>query len=101
MPKAKVCMLTSHHSALGDRIFYKESLSLQRAGYDVTLIAPLDDEGFLIDMGGNRIGTGETTVDLPSSRFYLPSYDSPATLPALKWRLFCDSHTCHTESPVR
>jgi len=51
MPKAKVRVLTSSHSALDDRIFYKESVSLQKAGYKVTLVAPLDSKGFLVDMG--------------------------------------------------
>lgn len=62
MPKAKVCMLTTSHAALDDRIFYKESLSLQRAGYEVTLFAPLDHEGFLFDMGGKRIAAGEISI---------------------------------------
>ena len=55
MPKAKVCMLTSGHSALDDRIFYKESRTLQQEGHEVTLLAPLDNEGFFFDMGGNRL----------------------------------------------
>lgn len=62
MCAVKVCMLTSGHSALDCRIFYKESMSLQRAGYEVTLIAPLDNEGFLFDMGRNKIAVGETTI---------------------------------------
>ena len=63
MPKAKVCMLTTSHPALDDRIFYKESLSLQRAGYKVTLIASLDSEGFLFDMGRNKVAAGETVTE--------------------------------------
>ena len=62
MPKAKVCMLTTDHAALSSRIFYKEARSLQQAGYDVTLLAPRNDEGFLLDMGGNKIASGETTL---------------------------------------
>jgi glycosyltransferase involved in cell wall biosynthesis len=37
MPKA--CILSSVHQALDNRVFYREALSLLRAGYDVTLIA--------------------------------------------------------------
>ncbi len=62
MAKAKVCMLTSGHSALDGRIFYKESRSLQQAGYEVTLIVPRNNEGFLVDLGGNRVAREEVTV---------------------------------------
>ena len=37
---ARVCILSSVHTALDNRIFYREALSLRRAGYEVTLIAP-------------------------------------------------------------
>jgi glycosyltransferase involved in cell wall biosynthesis len=59
---AKVCMITTNHSAQDDRIFYKESKSLEQAGYEVTLLAPLNSEGFLIDMGGNRIAKSEASI---------------------------------------
>jgi glycosyltransferase involved in cell wall biosynthesis len=62
MSKAKVCMLTTDHSALDDRIFYKESKSLQQTSYDVTLLVPLNDKGFLVDMGGNRIADSKTAI---------------------------------------
>lgn len=62
MPKAKVCMLCSDHPALDARVFYKEARSLQKAGYDVTLLAPLNDEGFLFDAGGNKIAASEITL---------------------------------------
>lgn len=39
MKNKKVCILTSAHPALDDRIFYKETKTLAKAGYDVTLIA--------------------------------------------------------------
>ena len=61
--KKKVCMLTTDHSALDDRIFYKEAKSLHNAGFDVTLIAPLNQDGFLTDMGRNPIAQGEILID--------------------------------------
>jgi len=62
MPKAKVGILCSHHSALDTRAFYKEARSLQQKGYEVTVIAPLNDKGFIFDMGNNNIASGETTL---------------------------------------
>lgn len=38
----KVCILSSVHIALDNRVFYREARSLQQAGYDVTLIAVHD-----------------------------------------------------------
>ena len=38
----KVCMLTTVHPAFDTRIFYKEGMSLLRAGFDVTIIAQHD-----------------------------------------------------------
>jgi glycosyltransferase involved in cell wall biosynthesis len=35
----KACILSSVHIALDNRVFYREARSLQRGGYDVTLIA--------------------------------------------------------------
>jgi len=35
----KVCILTSAHPALDNRIFYKEAVTLAKSGYDVRLIA--------------------------------------------------------------
>lgn len=63
MPEIKVCMLTSGHPALDARIFHKESVSLQRAGYEVTVLAPLNKEGVFVDIGGNKIADSETTLN--------------------------------------
>ncbi|MCH8290365.1 glycosyltransferase family 4 protein [Candidatus Poribacteria bacterium] len=59
----KVCILTTGHPALDDRIFYKEAQSLHNAGFQVTLIAPLNSDGYLTDMGRKPIARGETVVD--------------------------------------
>ena len=40
----KICMLTTGHSALDDRIFHKEALSLKKIYDKVTIIAPDDNE---------------------------------------------------------
>ncbi|MFC2029465.1 glycosyltransferase family 4 protein [Chloroflexota bacterium] len=39
---AHVCVLSSVHDALDNRVFYREAQSLQRAGHEVTLIAVHD-----------------------------------------------------------
>ena len=47
----KVCHITTEHSVLDDRIFYKEAVSLVRDGYDVSVLGPMDQSGTLYDMG--------------------------------------------------
>lgn len=44
MKKIKVCHITTVHSSLDTRIFYKECKTLARAGYEVFLIAQHDKE---------------------------------------------------------
>lgn len=62
MHKSRVCMLASAHSALDARMFYRESRSLRQAGYQVTVVAPLNNDGFLLGTGGERIAAEETTI---------------------------------------
>lgn len=45
----KICMLTTGHSALDDRIFYKEALSLKKVYNDITIIAPDDNNEYVQD----------------------------------------------------
>ena len=39
---SKVCIISTVHNALDNRIFYREACSLHKAGYEVTLIAVHD-----------------------------------------------------------
>jgi len=48
MKKQKVCIITSVHPPLDQRIFYKQAISLKKAGYDVTLVGPYE-EGIKIE----------------------------------------------------
>src|SRR5690625_4719156 len=47
----KVCMLVAHHPFLDARIFKKEAKSLQKKGYQVSMIVPKKD-GHLFDVDG-------------------------------------------------
>lgn len=40
----KICILTSGHSPLDDRIFYKEALSLRKVYDDITIIGPFEEK---------------------------------------------------------
>jgi len=60
--KGRVCMITTGHSGLDDRILYKESVSLSRLGYEVVLFAPLNAEGSLFDMAHNSLRTNRMNV---------------------------------------
>lgn len=42
----KICMLTTAHSPLDDRIFYKETISLKKISSDIVVIAPFDKETY-------------------------------------------------------
>lgn len=45
----KVCMLTSGHSHMDNRVFYKEAQTLKENGYEVSLVVPLNQEGYFLD----------------------------------------------------
>jgi glycosyltransferase involved in cell wall biosynthesis len=45
--KSKVAFLTLHHPVMDARIFYKEAQSLHRAGYDVSLLVPVHEDGLI------------------------------------------------------
>ena len=57
----RVCHLTSVHSSDDTRVFHKECVSLARAGYDVTLVAPGESgerEGVhIVGVGEKPVGT--------------------------------------------
>lgn len=59
----KVCILTSAHPALNTRPFYKEAVTLVKAGYDVTMIAQHHK---------NEVVDGVKIIALPTpkNRFY-------------------------------
>lgn len=48
----KVCMLVQHHPFMDARIFKKEAKSLLRHGYDVSIVVPLNKEGYLYNIDG-------------------------------------------------
>lgn len=49
----KICILTTGHIALDDRIFYKQALSLKEISDDITIIAPDVKEAY--EVGGIKI----------------------------------------------
>ncbi|MGG0718534.1 glycosyltransferase [Robertmurraya massiliosenegalensis] len=61
--KQKVCFLVTEHSFLDVRIFEKEAKSLQKKGYDVTLIVPIVN-GYLFDINGKKL------KDIPTSESF-------------------------------
>lgn len=52
----KICMLTTGHTALDDRIFYKEALSLGKKYNDIYVVAPDEKKNYVVN-GINIIGT--------------------------------------------
>ena len=64
----RVCHLTSVHSSDDTRVFHKECVSLARAGYDVTLVAPGESREELGVHIGDTVrlfgpGAGETAAE--------------------------------------
>ena len=56
-----ICMITTDHSPLDDRIFYKEALSLQEAGYKVSILCREDENGRLHNLKGEVINEQSET----------------------------------------
>lgn len=53
----KVCLVSSGHSLLDDRITYKEALSIAKVGYEVVVVGRIGPDGVIYDMGRNAVGT--------------------------------------------
>ncbi|MEM7163027.1 MAG: glycosyltransferase [Bacteroidota bacterium] len=63
--KKKICMLAVAHSAKDDRIFFKESLSLHNAGFEVINLIGTNPNGQILDMSGEVLNpNGEKEVFL-------------------------------------
>lgn len=76
----RVCHLTSVHSSDDTRIFHKECVSLARAGYDVTLVAPGESRE---ELGVHVAGMGEKpagTLNRLASPFARHVYETALAL---------------------
>ncbi len=51
----KICMVSVQHSPLDDRIIYKEAMSLQKAGFELTQVCAAQPDGYAYDIGGKTI----------------------------------------------
>ncbi|MDI6880395.1 MAG: glycosyltransferase family 4 protein [Desulfitobacteriaceae bacterium] len=71
---SKVCVLSTVHPALDDRIFYRQAMALVKAKYDVVLIAQYKV---------NEVFNGVKIVALPKPRNRL------SRIFILTWRAFC------------
>ena len=81
MSRIKICHITTVHQALDDRIFFKESVFLRKAGYDVFLVAP-DKKGVHQNHEVNIVG-----LTLAGNRFYRATFLAfSALIKALKTR---------------
>ena len=68
----RVCHLTSVHSSDDTRVFHKECVSLARAGYDVTLVAPGESRE---EQGVHIVGVGEKPKDWDLADYVLGRFD--------------------------
>ena len=76
----RVCHLTSVHSSDDTRVFHKECVSLARAGYDVTLVAPGESRE---ELGVHIVGVGEKpvgTLNRLTSPFVKYAYEAALAL---------------------
>ena len=76
----RVCHLTSVHSSDDTRVFHKECVSLARAGYDVTLVAPGESRE---ELGVHIVGVGEKpvgTLNRLTSPFVKCAYEAALAL---------------------
>ena len=76
----RVCHLTSVHSSDDTRVFHKECVSLARAGYDVTLVAPGESRE---ELGVHIVGVGEKpvgTLNRLTSPFAKHAYEAALAL---------------------
>ena len=86
----RVCHLTSVHSSDDTRVFHKECVSLARAGYDVTLVAPGESRE---ESGVHVIGVGEKPVGTLNRIF------SPFARHAYETALALDCELYHLHDP--
>ena len=84
----KICMSTTVHQPFDTRVFHKESKSLQKAGHEVTLIAPSDTASKKIVDGIQVI-----TIKKPSSKILHPITMLRVFIVGL--RQDCDVYHCH------
>ena len=90
MAMARVCHLTSVHNSDDMRVFHKECVSLARAGYDVTLVAPGTSRE---DQGVHVVGVGEKPVGT------LNRFLSPFAGRAYEMALSLDCELYHLHDP--
>lgn len=60
--RIKILMIALQHSAKDDRIFYKESKSLFKDGYEVSYLILTDINGFMKDMSGNILNPNKEKI---------------------------------------
>lgn len=76
---AKICMVHIDHSPLDVRVFYKETLSLSKAGFDVITLCAADTEGNVYDMGNSKILNKDQELDFVLEGFQFHAVKRAAT----------------------